>query len=196
MEKTDQLRHLIERETQTLQTVFRRYLLKAGLTTPPQAQSAAEELLNEVVVEVMSHPERLETVRAPVAWMLGIGANLIRRRCTARERQREMLVRDLFSEIQGGMSDADLFDLFSDLATALPDKEVESKELINRLLAHVSEADQHVLRLAILNGLNGDMVAAELQTTPGAARVRLHRALDRLRKALAADDDFRLEQWI
>ncbi len=196
MPNLEQLNHLIETEAETLQNILRHYLLKAGLATPLIVKSAAEELFNEVVVEVLSHPERLKNVREPTAWMLGVAANLIRRQCAAFERQREMLVRDLFSEIQDDMSDSDLFDLLSELATASPDKEVESQEQVRRLLAGMSEADQTVLRLAVLNDLNGEMLAVALHTTPGAARVRLHRALARLRVVLAAKNELHLEHWI
>ena len=79
MKKTAQLRHLIEIETQIRQSILRCYLFKAGLTTSPQAHRTAKELLNGVVVEVQCHPERLETMRAPIAWKLGLGAKLSHR---------------------------------------------------------------------------------------------------------------------
>jgi DNA-directed RNA polymerase specialized sigma24 family protein len=39
------------------------------------------------------------------------------------------------------------------------------------------------LRLAVLHDLTGEALAQELGIKPGAARVRLHRALNRLREA-------------
>ncbi|MEO8392787.1 MAG: hypothetical protein ABI700_07325 [Chloroflexota bacterium] len=46
-----------------------------------------------------------------------------------------------------------------------------------------------MLRLAILSGLDGDALARELGVTAGAARVRLHRALNRLRRTAQAEKD-------
>jgi RNA polymerase sigma-70 factor (ECF subfamily) len=64
---------------------------------------------------------------------------------------------------------------------------LEADENVRALLANVSADDAHVLRLAILNGLDGEALARELSITPGAARVRLHRALTRLRRAVQAE---------
>ena len=52
---------------------------------------------------------------------------------------------------------------------------------VDVLLAALAPDDEHVLRLAIMNGLDGVSLAKALKITPGAARVRLHRALGRLR---------------
>jgi len=51
------------------------------------------------------------------------------------------------------------------------------------MLSLVSKEDQKILRLAILVGMNGVELAQALGTNPGAARVRLHRALGRLQVA-------------
>jgi DNA-directed RNA polymerase specialized sigma24 family protein len=50
------------------------------------------------------------------------------------------------------------------------------------LLSLVSESDQQVLRLAVIEGLSGRELAVELGITEGAARVRLHRAKQQLRR--------------
>jgi len=50
------------------------------------------------------------------------------------------------------------------------------------LLGLVSEPDRQVLRLAIVEGLSGRELAAQLGITEGAARVRLHRAKQQLRR--------------
>jgi RNA polymerase sigma-70 factor (ECF subfamily) len=55
------------------------------------------------------------------------------------------------------------------------------------LLEHVPVSDREVLRLALIHELDGESLARALGVRPGAARVRLHRALGRLREAVIRD---------
>jgi RNA polymerase sigma-70 factor (ECF subfamily) len=180
------LRDVIERDADTLHNTLRHYVLRAGLATNQNAASTASELLNEVVVEAMQHAARFDPTREPVAWLLGIAANLIKRKLAtlSRNNHREPLLRDLYPAADQELSDAELFDRLSRLSAADPAQQLERQDAINYLLRFVSENDRQVLRLAILNDLSGEALAAELNTTSGAARVRLHRALRRLRLAL------------
>jgi RNA polymerase sigma factor (sigma-70 family) len=179
---TEALERLIEQEMPTLLNIFRHHLARAGL----EATLTPQELLNEVVIEAMTYPERFEAVEAPLGWLIGVGANLIKRHQERdyRKAHREPLARDLMSSLEHEMSDAEIFDTLTQFAIPDPAHEVEAKTEVNRILALVSTADQEVLRLAILNGLDDEMLAHELGTTPGAARVRLHRALRRLKTVL------------
>ncbi len=185
------LREVIEREAETLHNTLRHYVLRAGLATHQTVESAASELLNDVVIEAMLYAERFNCERDPVAWLLGIAANLIKRKRAAASRRdfREPLIRDLYPTTEQQMSDSELFDLVSQWTATDPAQAVEKDEEISRLLNLVSDPDREVLRLGILHGLSGDALAAALQITPGAARVRLHRALRRLRIALEQEKD-------
>jgi RNA polymerase sigma factor (sigma-70 family) len=191
MEQTDTstanrtlLRGFIEAETETLQRTLRYYLLRAGLANGQGATLAAVELLNEVVVEALEHADRFKASGQPKAWLLGIAANLIKRKQAERatRNRREPLVRDLYPGAGNTLSEDELFDRLAAL-TAPPGQDLEANEGAATILAHVSDGDQRVLRLAVLHNLNGAALAQELGVTPGAARVRLHRALNRLRHA-------------
>jgi DNA-directed RNA polymerase specialized sigma24 family protein len=61
------------------------------------------------------------------------------------------------------------------------------------MLALVAPEDQRVLRLAILADFQRETLARELGISPVAARVRLHRALNRLRSAW---QEFQLQQQV
>jgi RNA polymerase sigma factor (sigma-70 family) len=185
------LREVIEREAETLHNTLRHYVLRAGLATHQTVESTTSELLNDVVVEAMLYAERFDCQRDPVAWLLGIAANLIKRRRAAASWRdlREPLIRDLYPTTEQHMSDSELFDLVSRWAVTDPAPALEKDEEISRLLGLVSDSDREVLRLGILHGLSGDALAEALHITPGAARVRLHRALRRLRLALEQEKD-------
>lgn len=174
MNRTSRLRQFIAQETGALKSTLRMYIRSAGLN------DSADDLLNDVVVEALRHESRFQADRAPRAWLLGIAANLIRRRQAEQARlwRREPLLRDLYPDDPA--DDEALFDRVAALAQAVsdtPDAQLEVDALLNA----VSPDDREILRLAIMNELDGAALAAALRITPGAARVRLHRAIMRLR---------------
>jgi RNA polymerase sigma-70 factor (ECF subfamily) len=181
----DLLRQFIAEKNEALLGTLRLYVVRAGLAGGRDAAPAATELLNQVVVQALAHAERFRPSGQPMAWLLGIAANLIRRRQAERatRNRREPLVRDLYAGVQDAWSEDELFDRVASLDVGEPIADWEANEAASAILAHVSEDDGRVLRLAILYDLNGRALAQELGITPGAARVRLHRALNRLRAA-------------
>jgi RNA polymerase sigma-70 factor (ECF subfamily) len=176
------LRQFIEHESGALVGTLRYYLYRAGLMP---SEAAAKELLSDVIIEALEHEERFRGGQ-PKAWLLGIAANLVKRRRAevARQERREPLIRDLHAD-EAAMSDDELFDWMASLTGAV--EEIEASDEAAHLLSRVSPDDARVLRLAILCGLDGDALAAELGISPGAARVRLHRALNRLRTAMGGE---------
>jgi len=126
--------------TATLLGSFRSYVQRMGLAQGQAIPAVALDVLQEAAVEALAHVDRFDPERQPMAWLLGIGMNVIRRK-------------------------------------------VEANEQASLILALVSPADQHILRLAILLDCERETLARELGITPVAARVRLHRALNRLRVA-------------
>jgi RNA polymerase sigma-70 factor (ECF subfamily) len=182
--ETTRLRQFIADEAGTLLGTFRYYLYRAGMTAQP-LDLAAQELLNDVVVEALQHEDRFLPGGQPRAWLLGIGANLIKRRRVelARRNRREPLVRDLYPTVEADMGEDELFDWMASVSSVETETELESNQQVMAILSRVSPEDQRVLRLAILSGLDGAALAKALGVSPGAARVRLHRALNRLREA-------------
>jgi len=184
------LRQCIEEQAETLLGTLRFYVVRAGLADHQGATLAAVELLDELTVEALEHADRFRPSGQPVAWLLGIAANLIKRRQAeraARDR-REPLVFDLYPGRRDALSEDELFDRLAALDISHQGQDLETDEEVAAILAHVSEDDQRVLRLAVLHDLNGRELAQALGVTPGAARVRLHRALNRLRDAWKAQE--------
>jgi RNA polymerase sigma factor (sigma-70 family) len=179
------LRRFLEAETEALLGTLRLYVLRAGLAADQGASLAAVELLNEVVVEALAHADRFRPSGQPRAWLLGIAANLIKRKQVARAKRdrREPLAHDLIPGSHQTMAEDEVFDRLAVLASEDPARELAASQQVEAILAHVSESDRQVVRLAVLHELSGQELARALGTTPGAARVRLHRALSRLRAA-------------
>lgn len=181
MNRSSRLRQFIAQESEALRSTLRWYLRRAGL------DDSEDDLLNEVVVEALRHEGRFQPNRQPRAWMLGIAANLIRRRQAEQARllRREPLVRDLYPDDPA--DDEALFDRVAALAQAASRHTPDAQLEVDALLGTLSPSDAEVIRLAILNELDGAALAEALHIAPGAARVRLHRALMRLRDAYLND---------
>jgi len=190
IESYAQLKAYITDEVATLRDTIRLYVIKSRLAFGDDAVRVADDVLNDVVREALDHAHRFDTSRPPKAWLLGIATNLIRRRQAKQiaQNQREPLIRDLYPHTQHDMSEGDLFDQLSQSTNHHPERALESDEAVETLLALVSENDQEVIRLAILDDLNGEALAKRLGISAGAARVRLHRALNRLRIARQTQD--------
>lgn len=162
-----------------MQRTLRGYLYRAGVDTGA-LDDATAELWQEVVREALRHEARFVAGQSPRAWLLGIAANLIRRQQTeiSRRQQREPLARDLYPN--DALSDDEVFERVAAL-TSIPD-ELDQEEAVSALLHDLPAGDQQLVRLAVLHGLDGRALARVLDISPGAARVRLHRALERLRR--------------
>lgn len=189
IEAREWLKEYIEQEAKTLLVSLRLYVMRAGLATQATASEMAADLLNDVVIEALKHADRLDSTKVSKAWLLGIAANLIKRRQSilSRQNHREPLVRDIYKN--SVMSDDDLFDRLAMHSIIDPAQEYESNEFIESVLSCVSESDRQILQLTIFYEMNGVMIAKELNISPEAARMRLHRALKRLRKAYELNND-------
>jgi RNA polymerase sigma factor (sigma-70 family) len=101
-----------------------------------------------------------------------------------RRNRREPLVHDLYARTEHNrFSDEELFDQLVDVVSnaANPALLMETNAEIVALLDGISADDQAIIHLSIVHGLDGDAIAHELNISPGTARVRLHRAIRRLR---------------
>jgi RNA polymerase sigma factor (sigma-70 family) len=187
-EKRSRLRHYIDQQAAALHQTLRVYLARAGVPLHESLDTAAGELLNETVRQALAHESRYQADREPRPWLLGIAVNLIQRQRVqfARDARREPLLGDLYP------TEAEEDDALYERVAALASWDAadwEAEAAVQALLEGLSTEDQQVLRLAIIHELDGVALAKALRTTPGAARVRLHRALNRLRQRYHAREE-------
>ena len=210
VESARQLHDFIQDNAASLRRTLRLYVSRAGLAKGEAVPDAADEVLQDTVVEALKSAGRFDRERQPMGWLLGVASNIIKRRRAkeSRRHKHEVAVQDtagtgdpddVSPERKG---DSALFDRLASLSikygiapihlkhrsVALAQDNVaqdfDADEAVEALLAQCSPEDRQVLRLAVLQGLDGSAVARELGVEPTAARVRLHRALKRLRKIL------------
>ncbi len=140
-------------------------------------QHDAEDAVADTFLEAFRVGATFDPTRGTVrAWLLGIAVNQVRRRWRVDRRIASTLARVHVRERRDASTDdhADHVIARADAAG------------IRHALAQLSDAD----RLVLVTQAAGDLLPAELAevlaTTPGAAKVRLHRARSRLASLLAA----------
>ncbi len=165
--------------------ILRSYVKRMGLARGEEVPAAAVEVLQEVVLEALDHADRFNPTGQPMAWLLGIAINVIKRKKAelVKRSQRELSMSDLSLKQEEGLSESELFDQLMANSSAGPEQEIAANEQAELLLSLVSPEDQHVLMLAFLQGFEREALAQKLGISTGATRVRLHRALKRLRLA-------------
>ena len=171
----------IQEDAQTLHNIVRTYVVRMGLASAMTADATTEEIINEMVIAALKNADSYDPTRRPIPWLLGIAIKRIQR-CLAqnkRHNEREIAVRDLYPATQALHSDEELFDRFAEIATQT--NHIEAQELLESLLAPLSESDREILQLAVLQDLDSITISKQLGISPTAVRVRLHRALKRLR---------------
>ena len=183
------LREFFHHEAVLLLPHLRRYVRQAGLASDREVTEVATDLLQDVVVCALRCAEDFDVSRAPRPWVLGIACNLIKQRRVALAKQRRRSASTPDHPV--GERAADLASVpasvFDRLAAAGEDPEhaLFGRRQVDAYLACLAENDRVVVQHAVLHGMDGEELAAALHTTPGAARVRLHRALNRLRAAIS-----------
>ncbi len=184
-DRRKQLLHFLSSESDTLVGILRVYAVRAGL---PAGEDQIAELLNSTTVEALAHAQRYDPARPARAWLLGIAANLVRRRQAdlARLNRREPLAGDLAEARRPGLGEDEFFERLAgradDLAGFDVHRQIEERDGLSSALRLLSAHEREIIRLFAQSYLDGDALAAALHVTPGAARVRLHRALTHLRR--------------
>jgi len=165
--------------------MIRSYVVRMGLASGEEVTAVALDVLQQVVLEALDHADRFDHAGQPMAWLLGIAVNIIKRNKAERLKrsQRELTISGLSLVQEEQLSESDLFDQLAANSNAGPEQEIEANEQAELLLSLVSPEDQHILMLAFVEGFEREALAQKLGISPGATRVRLHRALKRLRSA-------------
>lgn len=166
----------------SLQAIICGYVAKMGLATGQNVEAVAAEVFQDAALETLAHAERFNPEMQPRAWFLAIAANILKRhRASYLKRNRfEVLTGNLAQE-----SEQDVLDRLMDArsGTGEPEQTLLSRESTSELLAMVAPEDAQLLHMALVQGWDASALGQLMGITPGAARVRVHRALSRLRVA-------------
>jgi len=174
------LQRFLQEDSAGLQTIIRGYVIRMQLAMGNNVEVVAAEVFQETVVEVLAHADRFNPAMQPRAWFLAIAANILKRHRTnyAKRYRFEVLQSDLASQ-------QDILDRLMNYPVNAPGPEQAfvSHEGVRELLALVAQEDRDLLLMTLIQGWDARAIAEAMKITPGAARVRIHRALSRLREA-------------
>jgi RNA polymerase sigma factor (sigma-70 family) len=183
----------IQEQATPLLGVIRSYVLRFGLATGADVQLVAAEILQETVVEALAHADTYDVTKQPLAWLIGIALNMIRRRRVfqAKQARYELPLSSLAAQQHEVESESDLLEQLISPGENRLEQEVEMRAQVASLLAMVSQEDRQVIYFALLEDFKRAGLASRLGLSPNTARMRLSRALDRLRSALEQQPSFK-----
>lgn len=174
------LRQFIKTENKLLKRHLRLYILNWGIAHGDAVDDEVDKLLSDVVYEALRCHHRYDASRPPLAWLLGIAVNLIRRRISNRSNHREITVSDLSPE--NCMSPDEIFERYS-LGVKDPNLErLENQESWNERLAPLSETDRAIMNGKFRDTLTAKEIATQQNMKPDAIRKRLSRIMQKLRQ--------------
>lgn len=176
------LSQFLQENATRLQGIISSYVARAGVAYGEAIQVVAQEVFHEMTIEALAHADRFDLTTLPWAWLLAIALNIIKRR-KAHESKRHLYELPVSELAPTAVSELDFFDQVTRRFAPGADQVVVTEEQAREILALVSASDAHILRMAIVDGLTTEQLAHELRINQIAARVRLHRALKRLRAA-------------
>jgi RNA polymerase sigma-70 factor (ECF subfamily) len=143
----------------------------------------AAELLHEAVQEALRQAHRFDPSRSATAWVRGIAARLLLNRRRSEARDRRCVPATVLGEEAWATA-------LGQLCTGSTDAAVAGRLDLKQALGQLSPEERHTLECRYYRGLDGEELARALGvTTPGAARVRVCRALQVLRAHLVPPDE-------
>ncbi len=178
------LQRFLQDQAAHLQAILCGYVAKMGVASGEHVEAVAADVFQDAVIETLAHAQRFNPEMQPRAWFLAIAANILKRHRVsyARHYKFEVLVGNLASTSERE-SEQDILDRIMPSVTVGPEQTLERREGVRELLALVSPEDARLLSMALIEGWDANALGAQMGVTPGAARVRVHRALSRLREA-------------
>ncbi|NNF63979.1 MAG: sigma-70 family RNA polymerase sigma factor, partial [Acidimicrobiia bacterium] len=131
-------------------------------------RDAAADLTAEVFTTAWRRIEHMPTEPDSLPWLYGVARKMVANHHRAMKRQRALHLKAVPSTQSVGMA-------------------ADDPIVVRRELEQMRPDDQEILRLAAWEDLGATEIAAVLDLTPEAARVRLHRARRRLAERLGTN---------
>lgn len=185
------LQHFLQENAANLQSILCSYVAKMRLAPGGNIEAIAAEVFQDAVLETLANAERFNPEMQPRVWFLAIAANILKRHRTryARRYKFEVSVGRLANK-PGQENEQDVLDQIMAWRGGEPGPEqtLVMRESVRELLALVAPEDARLLNMALIQGWDADALATLIGVTPGTARVRVHRALNRLRAAWRASE--------
>lgn len=165
----------IEREQETLQRRIGSLVYRiCGRLRPDEVAQRVREVLNESAKRALQNAHKFDMGRSATAWLTGIALRFL---------QEQRRLRATRPVVQSDLGEEAWRSVLDGLCTAAETDATAIRLDIQQALGRLTEAQRRVVELRYFEGLDGEELARALDLpTSGAARVRLARALQCLRK--------------
>jgi RNA polymerase sigma factor (sigma-70 family) len=184
-DKRSLLREAIDEHRQDLLVNIRVLVWRFGLARDRRdVEMLSEEILQATVVTALDRAENYDVNRPARPWLRGVAFKQVRRRVRDQtyENRRISLAADT-PQIRARSRGPEFAPLPEEEIFGLLGEQSHDPHAVGELLSLVGSSDREVLELRYVEGLEGREIAARLGIREGAARTRLSRAGERLRKA-------------
>lgn len=195
-QKQQLLSQAVEQEWQVLQKTIQVYVIQAIRKSGDKlgnssdrnfTATVAEEIFHETVEEAFKIADKFDPNRLARPWLLAIAAKKIQRWQRQQTQQNKRttpiselpLARKLKQQNSENLSEEEILGILYQSSNS------SDPEMLEYLLSLVNDGHREVLKLAFVDGLDGESLAAALGTTKGAAYTKKHRAIAQLRQAYA-----------
>lgn len=185
------LQGFLQENAAQLQAILCGYVVKMGLATGGDIEIVAAEIFQDAVIEALEHSDHFNPEMQPRAWFLAIAANILKRhRSRYAKRYRFEVLTSLLADRSEREQEYHVLDQLMPFGKYVPGPEqgLIAEEGARELLALVSPEDAQLLQLALVHGWDASSLSSTLGVPPGTVRVRLHRALKRLRQAWSVSE--------
>ena len=180
------LQRFLQENAASMQSILCGYVVKMGLATGEKVELVAAEVFQDEVLETLAHAERFNPQMQARPWFLAIAANILKRHRSdfLKRYHFEVLTSDLTRQAARGNEENVLDQMMgTGSSSAGPEQVLVAREGARELLALVTPEDAQLLQMALIQGWDASALGQVMGITSGAARVRVHRALNRLRAA-------------
>jgi len=185
-DETELLRALKAGEAKAYDFVVREYSgrLLAVIRRIVRNEDDARECLQEAFLQAFRAIERFEGRAKVSSWLHRIAVNSALMRLRSRKRKAEASIDDLLPQFDGNEGRID--PAWQPPADPEPDLEAQDRKArVHEAIAELPENYRNVILLRDIQELSTDETAEALELTPGAVKVRLHRARAALRTLLS-----------
>ncbi|NMG18573.1 RNA polymerase sigma factor [Brasilonema bromeliae] len=195
-QKQQLVSQVVEEEWQVLQRTIQMYVIKAirqfgdkfGHSSDRNfTETVAKEIFHETVEEAFKIAGKFDPNRSARPWLLGIAAKKIQRwqRQQTQQNKRITPIAELPLARKLKQQNSEIFSEEEILGILYESSNSSDPEMLEYLLSLVNDGYREVLKLAFVDGLDGESLAAALGTTAGAAYTKKSRAIVQLRQAYA-----------
>ncbi|MBD2498872.1 RNA polymerase sigma factor [Nostoc sp. FACHB-280] len=193
--KQQLLSQAVEQEWQYLQNTIQAYVIRAIRESGDKlgnssnrnfTEAVAREIFHETVATALKIAQKFDPNRSARSWLLGIAAKRILR--WQRQQTQQNLKITPIAELPLARTKQQNSESLSEeeiLGILYQSSNSSDPEMLEYLLSLVNDGHREVLKLAFVDGLDGESLAAALGTTKGAAYTKKHRAIAQLRQAYA-----------